>query len=191
MSTTEQRFSRDETVIWQALQEHKGHRAAMPAGDLAQRAQIDPRDMREVINHLIITHGRSIGSSAGRGGGYFLIKTEAERDKFNKAFRARGITGLQKAAAINQSSVLEVGLDSAIEDHNDQANPVPSAQRKINGLGATIKRSLEIITADPKLYGQEIEVLRKDFGAVIVGQEKLKQINETARRLQELTGGLM
>jgi len=181
----------DEEAILSVLANHPGRKKAISADALAAVVDIRKRLLRTTINHLIIEHGIQIGSAAGHDGGYFLIVERTESLSFRWAFEQRAITGLMKAAAISGESLLETAQRLAERHHRDQGNPDTAGERTMEGLGATVRRALEIIGRHPELYRDDIQVIRRDFGEVIIERARLEKINETARKLQELTFGLI
>lgn len=178
-----------------------GRESAIPAERLALNifgswdltASDEPlRDLRRLVNHLIITHSQPIISKAGKGGGYYLPATEEEILEYYNAFHKRAMTGLLKASRGKKSAFIELvgqlafGFDSpetleVIEnlDLTPEADPVPA-------FVGIITQGLERLAADPQRYAAEIRQIQKAHGEIFVPREKVTALRDMTQKIGEL-----
>ena len=60
---------------------------------------------------------------------------------------------------------------------------------KIPGTGEAIAQLLKVFRRDPQRYAKEISALKEEVMPLLVSHNRMAEINATARKLQELTGG--
>jgi len=169
-----------------------GNKAALSAKALAADIGEEPRDLRSLINHLIITHGIPIVCKAGTGGGYFLPASEAEISEFYQTFHRRAMTGLDKAsrgkkgAFVEIVSQLSLGFD---EPGNREAidklrlcpedDPVPAWVQ-------VVTRFLDRMADSPEKYAAEIRRIQSAYGDIFVPREKVRLLKEKTAEFQRL-----
>jgi len=183
----------------------RGIDCAYPARDLAYRLNLDvdesgdlqtedyaKRNLRELINHLIISHNIPIICRAGPGGGYFLPDSEAEVEEFYRSFHRRAMTGLvkasrgKKAAFVDIVGQLSFAFDSAegaaaIErlSLTPDADPVPAWVQLVT-------RFLDKISAEPDRYAAEIRRIQGAYGDIFVPLETVRELKSKTAELQDL-----
>lgn len=179
------------------VRQHVGRANTIPAADLARhvfgsRGPQDMRDLRHLINHLIITHRMSILCLAGPGGGYCLPATPDEVRAFYHAFHQRAMTGLvkaargQKAAFVDTIEQLTLWYD-APEGEALIARLTPERDKDPTPAWVQlVTRHLERLSADPQRYADEIAALQDRFGDIFVRRETLARLRSTAEQLQAL-----
>ncbi len=101
-------LSDEEAKVWRIVREHSGRENAIKADALAWQTGFDGVKVREIVSHLVVRHGKVIGSSTGNPPGFYVITDAAELDKHIKSLRHRGIMCLVRAAALSKSSVEEI-----------------------------------------------------------------------------------
>jgi len=150
------------------------------------------RNLRVVINHLIITHSLPIMCEAGFGGGYYIAGEAAETERFKQTFHRRAMTGLVKASRGSKAAYVDMmfqytlGFDdpetrAAIERLNMAASddPVPAWVQLVTKL-------LDKMSADPQRYAAEIRRIQATYGEIFVPREKVRQLKEKTAEFQKL-----
>ena len=179
MSQKGKKLEQVEALLMQILDNHKGKDQAIPASKLAKLIDRTPRRLRGLINSLIINHAIPVASCAGDGGGYYLINSKAEADEFKDAFWRRAMTGLAKAHRSVKAHFLKNSLQLTI-GALIEGEKIPGADEVISGVARHMREN-------PELYEKEREALASEEGVLIVGREKMAQINKAARKLADLT----
>jgi hypothetical protein len=90
----------EQRVLTLILKDHRGMANAVHQPELAARAGTSVRRLREIAKRLVEEFGLGIGTSLPCG--YFLIETAEEAEMVARHLRARGISNLIHAAAINK-----------------------------------------------------------------------------------------
>jgi len=149
-------MTRAETAMIGVLSKHVGKHNKIPAEDLAiewrehmghlkvtytaYHRLIDgwKRNVRSMVNHLVIDHDQPIFSAAGVTGGYWASESKEEGKEFYETFRRRGMTGLTKAARGNQAVLVDMVKQIAFTfDELKSARPAGEIQdlsHKLSGL---------------------------------------------------------
>ena len=180
-----------------------GEKVAISAADLARAVGLEDyaseggtdegkRDLRHLINHLIISHSIPIMCKAGFKGGYFLPGDETEVQRFYGAFHRRAMTGLVKASRGRKASFVDImtqlslGFDDpetkeALEQLRltADADPVPAWVQ-------IATRLLDRISDDPERYAAEIRKLQGKYGDIFVRREKVSELKRMTAQFQEL-----
>ena len=173
-----------------------GRIAAICAADLAARLGLDgergTRDLRTLVNHLIMTHSLPIMCEAGGGGGYYLAGDPDETERFKATFRRRAMTGLVKASRGSKAAYVDMmyqytlGFDdpethAAIERLRLQPDedPVPAWVQLVTKL-------LDRLSSDPKRYAAEIRRLQESHGDIFVPRDKVMTLKEKTAEFQRL-----
>lgn len=184
------------------LQHHVGSDNPAPAYYLADHViggaspSRSTRQLRQLVNHLIINHDIPIICQAGLGGGYWLPGSKAEVEHFHQAFRKRAMTGLVKACRGKKAAFVEMVTQLTIEfdQESGQEAQAPAMERlKLIPDADPIPASVQVITAQLKRYHQEpekfaaeIRQIQKDFGEVLIPRDRLRRIKRATQRLQHL-----
>lgn len=179
-----------------------GKAAAISANDLAWAAgfgshekaalEANKRELRRLINHLIITHGLPIICQSGDGGGYYLAGNPSEVEANYQAFHRRAMTGLLKAsrgrkgAYVDMVSQLTLGFDdpeqqAALERLRltPEADPVPAWVQLMT-------RFLDRLAADPEGNAEAIRRIQKEYGTIFVEKQTMKRLKEETAKFQTL-----
>lgn len=177
---------RESAIPAERLALHVFGRWGVTGGDEALR------DLRRLVNHLIITHGQPIISKAGKGGGYYLPATEEEVIEYYHAFHRRAMTGLLKASRGKKSAFVELlgqlafGFDEpemqeVLEalDLTPDVDPVPA-------FVGVITQGLERLAVDPQRYAEEIRQIQRAYGDIFVPREKVRLLKEKTEEFQQL-----
>jgi hypothetical protein len=96
-------LSADELVIGYALQ--WGSARAVQVRELAERTGIPARRVQDVVQQLLLRHRWPIGTSMRAPYGNYLIDTADELEATTRLLRDRGISELQRAAALRRMSL--------------------------------------------------------------------------------------
>ena len=148
------------------------------------------RDVRYMVNHLIIHHNQPILSKAGYDGGYWLAKNEGEAEEFYWRFRKRAMTGMTKAARGKRAALadmvtqLSFEFDEILENRPKTAKHLP--QLEWPTAAEIITKTLERMTAQPERYAGALQQIRDKFRSILMPKEKAKALKETADRLSYL-----
>lgn len=150
------------------------------------------RELRTLINHLIITHGISIMCRAGKGGGHYLPGSENDVNDFFRAFHKRSMTGLIKASRGKKASFVEIvtQLSLGFDDAENRAvlerlnlapddDPVPAWVQVVTTF-------LDRIAGDPRRYATEIRKIQQTYGDIFVPREKVRLLKEKTAEFQKL-----
>jgi len=155
-----------------------------------RRIEIWKREVRSMVNHLVIDHDQPILSAAGPGGGYWIEENEAEADVFYETFRRRAMTGLTKAARGKQAVLADMVKQLTFE-FEDLKMPRPALAAKIRpGMDPApvvmVSTFLDTMTKDPEKYANELKLLRDKFGKVLLPREMFGEIQDLSHKLSGL-----
>lgn len=152
------------------------------------------RDVRRLINHLIINHNIPIICMAGIGGGYWLPANKEEVEEFYTSFHKRAMTGLIKAARGKKAAFVDImeQLTLWFDEPEGQkalekvklsleADPVPVWVRLVT-------RYLARLQEDPEKYATEIRKIQQAYGDIFVPRETVRQLKVKTREFQDLLG---
>lgn len=176
----------------------RGRQSAIPAAVLAEAifatsdSEQDKRNLRELINHLIIRHLLPVMSMPGKGGGYWIPDDPSEEVAVYEARRRRAFTGLMKMAG---------GRKGAYVDLLDQLSlgfEAPEGARMVEELHVVpdqdpLSVPLKLVTKvlarlenDPQKYAAELSSLQKTFGHLFVSAKAVEDLKKKADELQEM-----
>lgn len=110
----------EEYLVWQSIEWRRGRGAAIKADTLAWQVRMDKRKMREIISHLILRHGKLIGSATGAQPGFYIITDPAELEGHIRSLRHRGIMCLVRASALSKQSIEEIFGQARLEMKDEQ-----------------------------------------------------------------------
>ena len=190
-------LSGTESVCLRILQERGcGKIAAIPAIDLANRlflnGEIGKRNLRTLINHLIITHSKPIVCEAGVGGGYYLPGDTAEVERFNRTFHSRSMTGLLKASRGRKAAYADMMYQYSLGFDDPKTQAVIERLRLIPDEDSTpvwvklITKFLDRISSDPVVYSAEIRRLQEAYGDIFLPREKVTLLKQKTAEFQKL-----
>jgi len=155
-----------------------------------QRIEIWKREVRSMVNHLVIDHDQPILSAAGPGGGYWIEENEAEADKFYESFRRRAMTGLTKAARGKQAVLADMVKQLTFEFEDLKAARPALAAKLRPGLEpapvVVVSSFLDKMTKNPERYANELKLIRDRFGMVLLPRDMFGQIQEVSHKLSGL-----
>jgi hypothetical protein len=201
-------MTKAETAMMGALMQHHDKDNKIPAEDLAvqwrerigylrpsyneyqRRIEIWKREVRSMVNHLVIDHDQPILSKAGPDGGYWIAKNQAEVDEFYETFRRRAMTGLTKAARGKQAVLADMVKQLTFE-FEDLKTPRPALAAKVRpGMEPApvvmVSSFLDKMTKEPEKYANELKLLRDKFGKVLLPKEMFGEIQDLSQRLSGL-----
>lgn len=151
------------------------------------------RKIRALQNHLLIEHKNCpVFSQSGIHGGYW-IGTEEEGKAFYDSFRQRGHTGLTKAARGKQAVLVEMveQISFQFDDLEDRAGtPVITIDGRPTPI-AVVDAMIGKMMRDPERFRDDLLRLGQKFGSVLLPKARAREIETTARKLQELVSGLV
>jgi len=203
-------FSKAETAMMGVLSGYVGKYSKIPAEDLAvqwrehmdylkvsyneyqRRIEMWKREVRSMINHLVIDHDQPILSKAGSAGGYWIAESQAEVDEFYETFRRRAMTGLTKAARGKQAVLADMVKQLTFEfDELKTARPAIAAI-SIKPIAhepapvVMVSTFLDQMTREPEKYANELRLLRDKFGKVLLPREMFGEIQALSHKLSGL-----
>jgi len=148
------------------------------------------REVRSMVNHLVIDHDQPILSKAGPDGGYWIAENQAEVEEFYETFRRRAMTGLTKAARGKQAVLADMVKQLTFE-FEDLKTPRPALAAKIRpGLDPApvvmVSTFLDKMTKEPERYANELKLLRDKFGKVLLPKDMFGEIQDLSHKLSGL-----
>lgn len=105
----------EEARVWRVVRERRGRESAVKVDTVAGATGLTGQRVREIVSHLVIEHGRLIGSATGTPPGFYVITDGEELKRHIRSLRHRGIMCLVRAAALSKSSVEEIFKQGKIE----------------------------------------------------------------------------
>jgi hypothetical protein len=85
------------------LRDHQGKRRAVALNAIAQRMNLQPRAVKDLVQDLRMSFGVQLGASRdAEGGGYYLVATEEESDESTAQMFAQAITMLRVVAQMRR-----------------------------------------------------------------------------------------
>lgn len=105
----------EEAAVWKAVSQYQGKQNAVKVSAIAFQTRFDERTVRDIVSHLVIRHGKMIGSSTSRPAGLYVITDPEELKAHVDSLKHRGIMCLVRAAALNKSSVEEIFGQARLE----------------------------------------------------------------------------
>jgi len=204
-----QAFTEAEATMMEVLADHVGKNNKIPAEDLAvqwrehmnylrvtyseyqRRIDMWKRDVRYLVNHLVIDHDQPILSKAGSTGGYWIAESQAEVDEFYETFRRRAMTGLTKAARGKQAVLADMVKQLTFEfEELKTAKPALTTKIKPSvhepAPVVMVSTFLDKMTKEPERYANELRLLRDKFGKVLLPKEMFGEIQELSQKLSGL-----
>ena len=159
---------------------------------LALRVGVSKRDLRRLLNHLIISHEIPIMCRAGNGGGHYFPASEGEVAQFYEEFHKRAMTGLMKASRGKKSAFVELvaqlsfGFDGQEAKEAIEALKLTPDSDPVPAFVGVVTRCLDRISAEPQRYAAEIRKLQQTYGDIFVPRDKLRMLREKASEFQWL-----
>ena len=156
-----------------------------------RRIEYWKRDVRAMVNHLVIDHDQPILSKAGCDGGYWIAANQTEVDMFYETFRRRAMTGLTKAARGKQAVLADMVKQLTFEfDELKAARPALAGKVRpqIHEPAPVVMVStfLDKMTKEPEKYAMELKLLRDKFGKVLLPRDMFGEIQHLSQRLSGL-----
>ena len=81
---------------------------AQPVAVLAEAVGVTPRNLQEIVRHLINEHGEPIGSATSSPTGYYYISDAREVEEVYQTLRHRALCILQRAAKLKRTTIVTV-----------------------------------------------------------------------------------
>ena len=200
-------MTKAETAMMETLAKHHLNNK-IPAEDLAvqwrermgylrpsysayqRRIEIWKREVRSMVNHLVIDHDQPVLSKAGPDGGYWIAENQAEVEEFYETFRRRAMTGLTKAARGKQAVLADMVKQLTFEfDELKTARPALAAKVRPGMEPAPVvmvSTFLDKMTKEPEKYANELKLLRDKFGKVLLPKAMFGEIQELSHKLSGL-----
>ncbi|MBN1495918.1 MAG: hypothetical protein JXA07_04060 [Spirochaetes bacterium] len=172
-----------------------GADAAISAIDLVVALGLEEeekRDVRRLVNHLIIEHSIPIICRAGSGGGYFLAGNQSEVQEFYETYRKRAMTGLVKASRGKKSAFVEMVTQLTLGFDNDEGRDAIEKLRLTPDKDAVpawvrvVTQFLDRLADDPQRYADQIRKIQEKYGDIFIPRDKLQQIRRMSNELQQL-----
>jgi hypothetical protein len=157
------------------------------------RIELAKRDVRRLVNHLIIEHDLPILSNAGKTGGYWIAGSPEEVEGFHHAFYKRAMTGLLKASRGKKGAFVNM-VDQATLFFDDPDKLGVSLGRlnlakdknKIPAFVQMVTRGLEKIKKDPQKYAAEIRKIQDRYGDVFMPKDKIIELKRATDKVHAL-----
>ena len=173
-----------------------GKISAIPAAGLAVRlfldGEIGKRNLRTLINHLIMTHTLPIMCEAGVGGGYYLPGDPAEAARFKETFRRRAMTGLVKASRGSKAAYVDMMYQYTLGFDDPETQAAVEYMKFLPDEDSTpawvqlVTKLLDRFSADPVVYAAEIRRIQATYGEIFVPREKVTVLKQKTAEFQKL-----
>ena len=98
----------EEAPVWKIIRELRGRESAVKVDQIAWQTGLKAQRVREVVAHLIIEHGKIIGSATSQPPGYYVIVDAEELRAHIKSLRHRGIMCLVRASKLSKQSIEDI-----------------------------------------------------------------------------------
>ena len=152
------------------------------------------REVREMQNHLLMTHDQPILSKAGNRGGYWIAETRQEHDEFYGTFRKRGMTGMKKAARGKQSEMADMVTQLSFEfeelvdktEHTARIRPAAGIPLPVEVVDAF----LEKMTQNPEKFADGLKKIRDKYGSVLLPRKQVEELKTSIEKVQSMVQGL-
>jgi hypothetical protein len=105
----------DESSVWTVVNRHPGRVNAIKVKAIANQVGFDERTVRDIAAHLVLNHGKVIGSSTGNPAGLYVITDPKELKTHIDSLKHRGIMCFARAAALNRSSIEDIFGQARLE----------------------------------------------------------------------------
>jgi hypothetical protein len=155
------------------------------------------RELRRVINRLIIKHGIPIMCEAGPGGGYYLPAFDTEVEDNHARFRQRAMTGLMKATRSRRSAYadaviqLTFGFDGPEGDSVRERLGLPKrSDTSPPAWVQVVTKLLDRVKGDPERYADQIRAIQDQYGDIFVPRYKVRELKEELGKVQKMLGEL-
>lgn len=150
------------------------------------------RQLRKLVNHLIISHRLPIMCQAGRGGGYYWADTAAEVDRFEQAFHKRAMTGLvkmsrgKKGAFAQLVGQLAFGFDDDVgKEALERLNLAPDTD-PVPAWAQVVTRLLDRMSEHPQKYAAQIRQIQERYGDIFVPRDTVRELKRKTAEFQDL-----
>jgi len=157
--------------------------------ELQQNIDRWKRNVRYMVNHLIIDHNQPIISKAGAQGGYWIAQTKLEVDEFYGTFRKRAMTGLTKAARGKKAVMASIVKQLVFEFDEIKGAERPALVKPYDYESAPLAvmtAFLDKMTKEPEKFEHELRILRDKFGKVLMPKEDFGRIQSLSKQLTEV-----
>ena len=101
-----EKLTHEEETILATLRHGRGNALSMKF--VAESAGLNSRSLQAIIHHLIVHHGKAIGSTSKAPAGYYLIETEAELAEATKHLESRALSVLHRMASLKKVGFAEL-----------------------------------------------------------------------------------
>jgi hypothetical protein len=178
-----------EAHAWRVLCDHKGRPNAIPMKRLAELLEVDDREVRTIVNNLIIRHGKPVMSYPGFRGGYFIVESPEEYEDACRAMRRRALAGLAKVRAWQGSTLAEETKQMVLEFDEDAGADTRSAQEE-PGQDAVpvgyqvVTNLIDHMAGDPEKYAVQLDSLRKRLGPLFISRRLLEEMLAKTREAE-------
>lgn len=173
-----------------------GRENAISAGNLAMQIGLNwksgTRDLRELINHLIMTHKLPIMCEAGIGGGYYFPANMEEPERFKQAFHRRAMTSLVKMSRGIKASYVDTIIQYAFGFDDPETTALIERLRltadedPVPAWVQLVTRLLDRMSGDPEKYAEEIRRIQATHGDIFVSRDKVEELKRETERFQKL-----
>lgn len=155
------------------------------------------RELRSVINRLILKHGIPIMCQAGRGGGYYLPAGDEEVEANHARFHSRAMTGLMKASRSRKSAYADAVLQLTFDFDGEAGDAVrrrlglpPRGRDAVPAWVQVVTKLLDRVKGDPTAYADEIRAIQERYGDIFVPRYKVRELREELGKVQRMLGEL-
>lgn len=97
----------DSAMVLRIIGRHQGRASAITVEIISELTGIAPRQVRDIVKHLIEHHHARIGSALTRPAGYYMIATDDEAAQNELTLRRLALSILTRAAVLKNLTVQE------------------------------------------------------------------------------------
>jgi hypothetical protein len=105
----------EEAPVWKIIRGHRGRDSAVKVDQIAWDTKLRGQRVREIVAHLVLEHGKIIGSATSQPPGYYVIIDAEELRAHIKSLRHRGIMCLVRASKLSKQSIEDIFKQGRIE----------------------------------------------------------------------------
>lgn len=108
-------LSEEEAAVYKVIRDHRGREKAIKVDKVAWETSIQSVRVREIVSHLVVRHGKLIGSATGNPPGFYIIEDREELREHIRSLQHRGIMCLVRAAALAKTSIEDIFGQARLE----------------------------------------------------------------------------
>ncbi len=98
-------LSNEEKTVYNIIKMHEGRENAIKSKDVSRGSGLAEVKVRKIVSELVRFHRKRIGSITSNPPGFYIIVDDEDLKKQVVALRHRGLTILNRAAALDHTTI--------------------------------------------------------------------------------------